>query len=499
MTAVRHGIVTGLSVVAVSAAAAVAGLYLSRRFGRTAETDGLLAAYAVYLVLFLGVQSARMVAAPDLTRAASEGRLASELSAYVTTFVLAGAPALMVALPLSAPLGALLTGGVQPEAAAAAGGALAWLVPAAVAQLFAALAASALAALDDYGVAAGASAAGAVAGALLFVGLAGSHGVGALAWGVALNGLVSAVIPVAVLVAKGAWPGRRTERLRLVWRLRRLIESAALPVALQGLYLIAVRFCADLGVGVVTLFSYAYMAAAVLIAATASSMALVTAVPLTRRPLVADETVAHVVHVSWVSLCVVAGGAAAAATVGDGWAMVFGPAFGGDAGRQLGLLILGLGPWTVMTIVLSVSLPLLFVTGGPRFAVPLAVLALVVDVPVSLALRKWAGAAGVELALTLSTALVLVGLMARLTPGRLASLARALGRMVLVEAGLALITFGPVALAFGDGIVPALLGLAAYLALHALLRPRGLREAWTYVRGLHDPPTGPVPAESSSR
>src|SRR5712692_1199722 len=147
MSAVRSGIMTGLSTVAVNASAAVAGLYMSHRFGRTVETDGFLAAYGVYLVLFLGVQSLRMVAAPGLTRAAADGRLSSELSAYITTFVLAGVPVTTLALLFSGSLGRALTGGLPSEAAAVAGGALAWLVPAAFVQLFAALAASALAAL----------------------------------------------------------------------------------------------------------------------------------------------------------------------------------------------------------------------------------------------------------------------------------------------------------------------------------------------------------------
>jgi len=35
------------------------------------------------------------------------------------------------------------------------------------------------------------------------------------------------------------------------------------------------------------------------------------------------------------------------------------------------------------------------------------------------------------------------------------------------------------------GIGGALLGLAVYAALLAVLRPQGLREAWVYVRALH--------------
>ena len=55
-------------------------------------------------------------------------------------------------------------------------------------------------------------------------------------------------------------------RLRLFGRLRELMEGVALPLALQGLYVIAVRFAGDIGTGNVTSFSYAYLIASALVA-----------------------------------------------------------------------------------------------------------------------------------------------------------------------------------------------------------------------------------------
>jgi hypothetical protein len=257
---------------------------------------------------------------------------------------------------------------------------------------------------------------------------------------------------------------------------------------MQSFYVVALRLTADFGVGAVTLFSYAYMGCAMLVAVTASSMSLVSSAPLTRRTLDAGGAAAHVVHTSWLSLAVVAGAAAAAAVAGDGLALVLGPAFGGEAGRQLGLLILCLGPWTVATIVLSVSLPLLFVAEGPRFVGGLAGLAVAVHVAVSLVLRTAAGLAGIELALAVSTMLLLAGVMARLSPRALSS-APALGAMVATEGGLALVAFGGTAAVLGRGVVAALSGVAVYVILHALLRPRGLARAWVYLRQLQDPPS----------
>ena len=61
------------------------------------------------------------------------------------------------------------------------------------------------------------------------------------------------------------------------------MQGAAVPLALQGCYLLALRFSAQLGVGRVTSFSYAYLAAATLVTATAFSLSVISSAPLTRR------------------------------------------------------------------------------------------------------------------------------------------------------------------------------------------------------------------------
>src|SRR6266516_2101118 len=49
-SAVRSGVFTGLSYVALSGAAAVAGAFLAHKFGRNIQTDGFMAAYGVSVV-----------------------------------------------------------------------------------------------------------------------------------------------------------------------------------------------------------------------------------------------------------------------------------------------------------------------------------------------------------------------------------------------------------------------------------------------------------------
>src|SRR5919108_721176 len=98
-SAVRSGVLTGLSAAVLSGSGAIAGAYLAHKFGRNSRTDGFMAAYGVYLVLVLGAQAFRLVVLPDLTRAEADGRLGSEFAAYTFAFLLLAVPvSVLVAL-----------------------------------------------------------------------------------------------------------------------------------------------------------------------------------------------------------------------------------------------------------------------------------------------------------------------------------------------------------------------------------------------------------------
>jgi len=234
-SAVRSGAYTGLSYVALSLAAAVAGAFLAHKFGRNDKTDGFMAAYGVYLVLVLGAQAFRMVVVPDLTRAEAEGRLGAEFRAYTVAFLAVAVPATVVTALFAGFFGELITGRLPESSAHVAAQALPWLVPAAFAQLIAALAASALAAKDSYAPAALGFAIGGIAGVVFFVLAADSHGLVSLAWGLALNGAIAIGLPLAVLLVRGNRLRRhRGVPLRLGYRLWRLAYGAAVPIALQA-------------------------------------------------------------------------------------------------------------------------------------------------------------------------------------------------------------------------------------------------------------------------
>src|SRR5918911_3735647 len=116
-SAVRSGLATGLSFLALSGSGALAGVYLAHKFGRNVRTDGFMAAYGVYLVLVLGAQSFRMVVVPDLTRAAAEGLLADEFRAYALSFAVVAIPSTAVVALFPNFFGELVTGRLPHEAA----------------------------------------------------------------------------------------------------------------------------------------------------------------------------------------------------------------------------------------------------------------------------------------------------------------------------------------------------------------------------------------------
>src|SRR5437867_13172618 len=123
-SALRSGALTGLAQVVLAFAAAGAGALLAQKFGRTAVTDGFLAAYGVYLLLVLAAQAFRMVVVPDLTRAAVEGRLGGETRAYALAFLSLAVPVCALVAVFSSQLGDLLTGRLPGRSADVAARAL---------------------------------------------------------------------------------------------------------------------------------------------------------------------------------------------------------------------------------------------------------------------------------------------------------------------------------------------------------------------------------------
>jgi peptidoglycan biosynthesis protein MviN/MurJ (putative lipid II flippase) len=482
---VRSGVATSVSSLAVSGAAGIAGAYLAHKFGRNAQTDGFLAAYSVYFVIVLTAQASRLVIVPDLTRASLEGRLPAEFVSFAVALLVIAVPATVLTIVFSGAFGEVLTGRLPPESASIASRAIVWLVPAAFAQMLAALGASALAADDSYVVAAVGYALGAVASLVVFVALADAHGMVALAWGLALNGVLAATLPLVALARSGSLRGERGGGAAVWVRLRKLVIAAAVPLALQAMYVVALRGASGLGEGNQTTLTYAYLFGSMLVAATATSFALVSSAPLTRRAVDIDGASEHALHATWLCLVLVGAASGVFAVVGGRVVeFVLGSAYSGRVGADLGHLVIYLAPWIVAAVAFWVTFPLLFVLETPRRLLPLAVVALAVDIGLSFALRALFDLEGLVLALGASTLLVVAALMAFVSMRMLELTMKGLARTALIVAAITFVCFGVPDLLLG-GFGAAVIGLVLYVGALALLRPRGLVDAWRYVRVLH--------------
>jgi hypothetical protein len=484
-SAVRSGLLTGLAQIVLAGAAAGAGALLAHKFGRNAETDGFLAAYGVYLLLVLVAQAFRMVVVPDLTRAAAAGTLGGETRAFAVAFLAVGIPVSVLVGLLAHPLAELITGNLPGKASDVAARALVVLVPAAFVQLLAALGAGVLAALDSYGTAAFGFALGGVAGLVVFAALADRLGIVALAWGLAVNAACALAVPAASLLRRRALGGAWPERLQVGPRLWHLVQGAAVPLAIQSCYLLALRLAAHLGVGRVSSFSYAYLVATTLVGSTAFSLGLISSAPLTRRGIDPQAAGRHVVHAAWVSLSIVGAAAGIFALVGGRiMEVVLGSAYGGGVGRELGHLVVYLAPWMLAWVGFAVAYPLVFVAGRQRLLVPLALAGFLVCIPLGLGLRAAFGLPGIALAIGLATLGIAAGLLRMLSPETLAIAARGMLQLAVAVGAAAAFAFGVLSLALPQ-IAAAALGVLVYAALVYAMRSLGLSEAWAYVRGLH--------------
>jgi O-antigen/teichoic acid export membrane protein len=476
------GLLTALSLAVVTGLSAAVGVVIAREFGRGAETDGFFAAYGVFLVVVLAAGAVRVAVLPALARARDENRFGAVLTSYALAVSVIAVPALVLGVLASGWTARQLTGGLPPSARETAADALVFLVPAAVAHLFAALAASALAAHDSYGTAAAGYALGSALGLALILWRVGEDGIVACAWGTLLNACVALVVPLAALAFRAQWGAFGP--LAVGARLAELARAAALPMVLQAFFVVCLRFASDLGTGAVTSFTYAYFVAAALVAVTASSLGMVSSVPLSRASLSPALATRHVVSTSLVSFAAVGAAAGVFALVGDQIIhAALGPAYEGEAGNEIGGLIVLLGPWMAASIGVTITFPMLFVAARDRRLPLLAVAALAIDVVVTWIAVSLFDLDGAALALTVSTLGVLAALLLLLSPRVLADGARGLLVGAGVTGGLALAAFG-VASALLPEEPAAALGAVVFAALLFATRRLGLQQAWGYLRTL---------------
>ncbi len=476
------GLLTALSLAVVTGLSAAVGVVIAREFGRGVETDGFFAAYSVFLVFVLAASAVRVAVLPSLARARAAGTFGSVLSSYALALALVAVPAIALGVLANDWTAEQLAGGLPPLAQETAADALVFLVPAAIAHLYAALAASGLAAFDSYGTAAAGYALGSILGLAVILWRVDEDGIVACAWGPLVNGVVTLSVPLIGLALRADW-GRRVA-VDIGSRFAELARATALPIVLQAFFVVCLRFVSGLGTGSVTSFTYAYFVAAALVAVTASSLGLVSSVPLTRASLSDERASRHVVSTSLVSFAAVAAAAGVFALVGERIVhAALGSQYEGAAGDEIGRLIVLLGPWMAVSIGVTITFPMLFVANKTRRLPLLAIGALLLDVVLTWTAVDAFELDGAALALTVSTLVVLAVLLVLLSPRVLAESGRRLALGAAAIGALALVSFAVPARVLPN-TAAAVVGVTAFAALLVAVRDRGLQQAWSYLRTL---------------
>jgi hypothetical protein len=245
---------------------------------------------------------------------------------------------------------------------------------------------------------------------------------------------------------------------------------------------VSVPFAGRLGSGAVTSFGYAYLACATLAGITSFSIGLVSSVPLSRVELTPQAVARHVVASTWIALVVVGAAVGALAVVGAELVeSVLGPDYGAEVGEEVARLVVVLSAWIVVAVGVNVAFPLAFITGRLRALPWIALAALLVQV-----LFAWVGVElfelnGIAVSLALSTLVVLAAVLAQL--GAASAGLRGIAVAAAVIGGLTCAAFLPPGLVT-RGAIGALVGLALYGVLVAVVRPRGLTASWSYLRAL---------------
>ena len=481
------GAFTAAALAVQTGLAAVVGIVLAREFGRGAITDGFFAAYGVFAVIVLAAAAIRLTVLPSFARARGDRQLGAEVARFAFSLALLALPLLIVGVVFARPIADILTGHGPELARTTAAEALPWMLLAATLHLFAGLAASALAALDDYVTAAGGYALGSVAGLVVILLRVGPDGVQAISWGMALNGAVALAVPAAALALRARRERVPAGAMRATSgspgsRLATMGTGVALPLALQLVYLICLPFAAHEGEGAVTSFGFSYLIASAVVSVTASSLSLVTAVPLTRGGLDPVRTARHIVSSSWLALVVFGAVAGIFGIAGGRLAdAVLGATYGAGVGDELGRLVLLFAVWGIASIGVSVAFPLIFVVGLGRTLPWIAVAIVAVHIPAAFGAGRVAGLSGLVLSMAVTTAVVLVALLLEL--GALRTTMPGLLSAVGIVGGLAALAFVPPALLLPE-TAAALAGVLVYVALVGVIRPAGLRSAWSYLRDL---------------
>jgi peptidoglycan biosynthesis protein MviN/MurJ (putative lipid II flippase) len=495
---VRSALATSATVVLTMGLGAVLAILIVLEFGKEARTDGLLAAYGVYGLLIAFAQSLRSTVVSRLVEGPS---LFENLDRFLAAaFVVVGLAALPL-LVFGPAVADLLTGDLPAEASDTARAGLAWFWLAAGAHLTAALAAAALGVGGEFGPPGLAYVIGGALAIVFLVVFAGSLGIDAVSIGVTVGALATAGLMLWRMGRSGyrLRPGRLRPRRGRFGDARLMFLGSVGYMIPQATYVISVAFAARIAEGAVTLYSYAFFAAVLVVGASSGSVGIVLAAPLAqtwdRRPETLEP---HLANVTRAGLLLVLPLLGLAALIGDDVVelVLGGSLAGGDPGTIADSFLAFAG---MMVASAALPVPMLAAFASNRYGA-VAMVALVtvaIHIPLSalgLALGTPEAIAGAASISSIASLLLMLAVVQGRRSGR--ALVVVTGELARLAAlcGAAFVPGFAIGAAGGSeaDVAGALVGLVAF----ALLLRAMLPETWKLVQlarrqGASRPPEGP--------
>lgn len=350
-------VATAASVAILAAASGIQALLFLKSFGTTARTDGVLAAYSLYVLIVVFAQGIRISGAAAL--ASPRPRMAGSDFAWAAAVL--GLLLVAIAVGLDAQLATVVAGGAGDIPVASAQEAMPILGAGAALQLATLTLATLLAAAGRFHLVAVAVAVGGAAGLGLFLILLGPVGELALAWATLGAGLTSSAIMLFAAPPRIVAPrmGRALRAAALVAR------ENLVPLFSTAVYVIAVAVAARVvdQPGELTLFSLAFLASSYLCGVASTSVAIVDAASASddtglaaalRRSVPDGFAFARRLGVPLLAMAVVASGGLVEALM---------PSADGTDPWLLPLYLLLLAPFTVATWASNVAVASWYGTG----------------------------------------------------------------------------------------------------------------------------------------
>jgi peptidoglycan biosynthesis protein MviN/MurJ (putative lipid II flippase) len=468
----RAGMAMSIATFVMAAASGLQAVMYLGRFGTTPRTDGFFVAFAVYTTFGVFSQTLRLTCVPLLV----EPRARLTARTFAGALALLGLPVLLATVPLAGPVSHIIAPGLGSAGRSVTAAALPVLGIAMMLQLWAAGGATVLAVRDRFMPIAGAYIAGAVAGLVTFVGVAGQAGVQTLGWSMLAMSVVTCATMLAGVAASGGL-GERTQPMtgRTVLRAVGLVLGGT-PVylAFNMLFVVTLAFASKGKAGDSTVLSYAYLFASYLVAGTGTALGMSRIPEMTRRARTAGSTLVEetVPQGFGYAMLLVAPAMAVLITAGAPLVHVLVPKSLTTADvHTLRSFTALLVPWTVAALLVNFLIPALLAGGRSRLLNQLAVPLLAVHVAVTAVASDLLGVSGVVGAIVVAPAiLAAILLVAGAGPGSSAVLNRLI-RHTAAFAGLSAAAFGvawaatlPLSSAALAALCAACLGGAAYVA-----------------------------------